>query len=229
MLPNNYRRYGPTPASASIYSLLVFLCTLPIVSSAQTVFKCVDKVGHVTFSSNPCKENTEAEIIEVPGDAGRTDAEAAEISARRIEAINAEIRAYEDAREKREARGTSAVASAPSQNRHCGDVTIYSYQPYDSQSLDGSVDIGGGVSGWVSTHRCAVINFRLNGYGGQINDREYASKIARNFQATLANGNERTGSSGSIRADRRIQLGRDYTGNFCFGISDFPIVEINCR
>ena len=224
---NRKRRSG----IAFVYNvfLTVVLVLLLFSHSAigQTVYRCVDEKNHVTFSTNPCPASDDTQkVIELIPRSKESERQALERHERSMEAIRAENEARREAEFRREAR--QVQDPVPPQNRplYCPDVTLFSYLPYDSQY---TITPEGEVFGFVNTDRCARIEFQLNGYGSQFNEREFTRKVAGYFIGVFADGQERGGRGLSIRTDRRVRFGEKYSGNLCFGNAAFPVVEIRCR
>lgn len=192
------------------------------------VYKCTQADGRTVYRQSPCDE------ISAPLDLKNTPASVIGGGLR-----ESEKQLLEGLKQEETAPPPGPVPVDPvSQTRErpfhaqCGDIEIVSFNPYSKtvfEPLQRDL-LGGRIDYGANKMQCARVLLELPGYRGRLNQSNTAEEIARRLYAQFDDGSAARGEEGSVaEGDNRFVDDKVYSGNFCFGISRRPIVDIRCR
>jgi Domain of unknown function (DUF4124) len=235
----------------ALVAFMVALACLPahVVAGA---YKCRGEDGRITYSQVPCPGAGEAVRIQRSPPTPSAPLEVPQQSA------PASSQPQAVGTEGSPTKVPEPAASDVSARRMCGaEAELVSYAPFTRERVEGGTVSGGNVTGGFITNggflvggqvvggtvsggrirktRCAGVTFRLVADGSRIIDYDALNELSTKLHAVLADGTSRPGQPAKklggrerVLSGQQVDPGGLFSGRFCFGTSDFDIVDVQC-
>jgi hypothetical protein len=232
-------------------SIAVALVCLPghVVAGA---YKCRGEDGRITYSQVPCPGAGEAVTIK------KSPAPPSAPLDRPDQGVPASPQPQTVGTEHSPVDKPETFASDVSRPRMCGaEAELVSYAPFTRERVEGGTVTGGNVTGGFITNggflvggqvsggtvsggrirkkRCAEVTFRLVADGSRIINYDGLNELSAKLHAVLADGTSRPGWPAKklggrerVLSGQQVEPGGLFSGRFCFGTSDFDIVDVRC-
>lgn len=204
------------PDLLSVYRfVLLTLCLSSSMAYSETVYKCTDAQGNVTYSGEPCPDGKTLQLDVNSDTRGGNPGDGLRAAEKEM------LKSLE------ESQPEPTVAEQPqaAQVESCSGIDILSVtaRTYAHETM------GGGRN--MAQNHCVLAVLGLGGrYYGKLNNENLQQDIKQRFYGTFADGSTQPAQSIKFSAEPdRVKSGSQYEVLLCFGNSEFGLLTMGCR